>query len=284
MAGGYLDSLVSSWGGVPNDGPDPSRLEGLLELARQRQQEGDLGDLHSHMQRMRDRIDSAGRDRSAALESRRSQLHPALVELLERNIASTTSIVDSLNDFMQGNEPDEALNRFEAGSQEFLTSSRELAELATGSEPLCPRCGSRGPEPLCAECQLDRLVADSSHADEEVLHAEVNEEVQAVYQAYVDVVEGRAALAPLSLALQNLEFSLLEAQALIEPAVEEDPDNEGRKMLFEAVNQALAGLQRMHAVEQNRQTRELHLGWRQLFEGSATLTMLLPGLRDEDED
>ena len=33
MAGGFLDNLVTSLGGS-KDGPDPNRLEGLLECAR----------------------------------------------------------------------------------------------------------------------------------------------------------------------------------------------------------------------------------------------------------
>ncbi|MBN9418538.1 hypothetical protein ABS71_08375 [bacterium SCN 62-11] len=273
MAANYLDSLISSLGGE-SEGPDPSRLEGLVQLLRD-----EASDLEEPLQRMRSRIQEAGRDRQAAFEDRRSQLSPEVASLIERNLGACQVLDGSLEQIAQENTP-EGREVFERAVSEFLETCDLLANLGSSSVPLCPRCGSSGPEPLCPSCQLDRLIPDVSVTEEDYSRAMVGEEFLAVYEAYVQVIEGKAALEPLLQALQSLEFSLLEAQALAEQAAEDSPPHQ---RLLEVINGAVEGVNRLHAVQENRSTRELHQGWQQIFAAAAVVPQLLPQETEDEE-
>lgn len=287
MAGGYLDNLISSFGGT-SEGPDPTRLEGLLQLARTGLETHDP-DLLDHVERMRGRIRAAESDRQNAFEGMRDRFVPAVTTLIQRNLEACRQIDASLGAFAEAYGTPQAaehLSAYEQAAGEFLESSDRLAAMSRSSEPLCPRCGSSGPEATCQVCQLERLTPDPDFADEEFEQAEVNQDFQAVYQAYTAVIEGRDGLAQLTNALQGLEFTLLEAQALAEQSVEEHPHDPQRQELLQAVTSALEGVQRMHSVDQNRSTRELNQGWAQVFRGAATMSRLLPtiGLEEPPAD
>ncbi|MBS2034045.1 hypothetical protein JST97_03605 [bacterium] len=271
MAGNYLNSLISSLGGE-SEGPDPSRLEGLVQLLRQQSPE-----LEEHLQRMRSRLQEAHRDRQAAYNDRRDQLSPEVSALIERNLNACQQAEESLEQLQQANTPD-TLEIFERAVSEFLETCDLLANLGSSSIPLCPRCGSSGSENICPNCQLDRLIPDADITQEDYSRAMVGEEFLAVYQAYADVVEGKAPLEPLLQALQALEFSLLEAQALAEQAAEDSPPHQ---KLLEVINGAVEGVNRLHAVQENRSTRELHQGWTQVFQAAAVVPQLLPQAEEE---
>jgi hypothetical protein len=266
VAGNYLNSLISSLGGE-SEGPDPNRLEGLVQLLR----EGDL-ELENHLQRMRSRLQEAQRDREAAFQDRREQLSPEVSALIERNLNALQELDQNLEQLQQANSP-EVLEVFERAVNEFLETCDQLAALGGSPVPLCPRCGSAGPENLCPQCGLDRLIPDADIDQEEYSRAIVGEEFLAVYQAYADVVDGKAPLEPLLQALQSLEFSLLEAQALAEQAAEDSPPHQ---KLLEVINGAVEGINRLHAVQDNRSTRELHQGWAQVFLAAAVVPQLIP--------
>lgn len=271
MAGNYLNSLISSLGGE-SDGPDPSRLEGLVQLLRQQ-----APDLEEPLQRMRSRLQEAQRDRQAAYQDRRDLLSADVSALIERNLNACQQLDDSLEQLQHNNSP-EVLEVFERAVSEFLETCDQLAALGTSSVPLCPRCGSAGPENLCPGCQLDRLIPDADITQEDYSRAMVGEEFLAVYQAYANVVEGKAPLEPLLQALQALEFSLLEAQALAEQAAEDSPPHQ---KLLDVINGAVEGINRLHAVQDNRSTRELHQGWTQVFQAAAVVPQLLPPAEEE---
>lgn len=267
MAGSYLNSLVGSFG-IESEGPDPNRLEGLLELVRM----GPNEELADQLQRMQFRIQEAHRDRQAAFEDRREVLHPDVAATIERNLGACL-VLDEVLGHLSEELDAESIETFERAIREFLETSDQLANLANSSVPCCPRCGSQGPENLCASCQLDRLIPDPDVTDMEYTRAVVGEEFLAVYQAYAGVVEGQSNLEPLLQALQALEFSLLEAQALAEQAAEDSPPHEA---LLKVINDAVEGINRMHAVQENRLTRELHQGWAQVFMAAAVVPQLLP--------
>ncbi len=255
MAGSYLSNLISAFGEV-TEGPDPNRLEGLLEILRGADQDGES--LAGHLQRMRNRIEEAARERQISFEERRHQLNSQLADLIESNVSACWAIEAALTELLQGITP-EGIDKLASASESFLQSGRQISELATQT-PLCPACGA-GPEQAC-ECGLDRLIPDPDTQHWEYNQAPVSEEFFAVYEAYAAVVEGRAGLAPLMGALQSLEFSLLEAQALAEQAAEDSPPHQ---QLLDVINEALDGVNRVHAVSDNRLTRELHEGWNQIF-------------------
>lgn len=281
MASGYLDNLISSFGDKP-EGPDPGRLDGLIQFMRN-SLTGDAPSLPLHLERMRARLREAHRDRQNQLEGRRGGLNPELTALLERNVASCAELESALARFAE-TPSEEQLQVCQSRVEEFYSTSDQLSALGRSSVPLCPRCGSSGTEPSCPSCQLDRLTPDPDFAEEEWEQAEVNPDFHAVYRAYTDVVEGKAGLRPLGQALQGLEFTLLEAQALLEQSVEEHPDDSERADLLRSVQGALEGVQRMHSVQQNRSTRELNQGWVQVFRGAATISRLLPELLGGQND
>ena len=273
MAGNYLDSLISSLGGE-SEGPDPNRLEGLVQLLRD-----EATDLEEPLQRMRVRIQEAWRDRQAAFEDRRSHLSSEIASLIERNLGSCQVLDQSLEQILQENTA-ETREIFARAVSEFLETCDLLAGLGSSPVPLCPRCGSAGPENLCPDCHLDRLIPDTSVMDEDYSRAMVGEEFLSVYEAYVQILEGKGGLEPLLQALQALEFSLLEAQALAEQAAEDSPPHQ---KLLEVINGAVEGVNRLHAVQENRSTRELHQGWSQIFAAAAVVPQLLPQVEETEE-
>lgn len=278
MAGGFLDSLMSSFGGV-SEGPDPTRLEGLLQYARERLDQPEAGDeLMGHVNQMRARIQATLRDRQSSYDGRRSALHADVCASIERNLAACQAVDAALGEFLE--QPSaQVLEQYERSVREFFETSDVLTRMAHSEQPLCPACGSSGPEPGCPACQVDRLIPDSEFAEEDFEQAVVNEEFMAVFRAYQAVVEGRGRLAELIDYLQPLEFSLMEAQALVEQSLADEPDDPDRQTLLNAVNNALEGVHRMHAVEQNRLTRELHQGWLAVFRGAKALSEILPRLQ-----
>lgn len=276
MASGYLDNLISTFGGTP-EGPDPNRLEGLLELAREQSEQPDE-ELLGHVQRMRERVQGALQERQGHLDARPGELDPALFALIEANLNACRSLEESLGVFHDAPGAD-TLATLEGAARAFLDSCDELGRLAHSPGPLCPGCGSQGPEPTCPYCQVDRLIPDPE--EREFVQVQVNDEFMAVYQAYTRVLEGQGGLAELNGALQPLEFTLLEAQALLQQAVDAAPEDDSLPPMLGVVERALEGVNRMLAVTENRSTRELHEGWAQILGAASGLQSLLPRTDEE---
>lgn len=266
LAGNYLDSLISSLGGE-SEGPDPNRLEGLAQLLR-----NDAPDLDDPLFWMRGRIQEAERDRRAAYEDRREHLNPEVASLIERNLGACQVLEATLEQLLNDRSP-EVLETFERAASEFLETCDLLAGMGTSAVPLCPRCGASSNDNWCANCQLDCLIPDAGVLEEDYNRAMVGEEFLAVYEAYANILDGKAGLEPMLQALQALEFSLLEAQALAEQAAEDSPPHQ---KLLDVINGAVEGINRLHAVQDNRSTRELHQGWQQVFMAAAVVPQLLP--------
>ncbi|MBT9582691.1 hypothetical protein IV102_05040 [bacterium] len=274
MAGGFLESSLAR----EPEGPDPNRLEGLLQFCRDRMDQPDSNsELIHHVGQMRSRIQETLRDRQGYYDGRRNALHADVSACIERNLQACRDIDAALEDFVTTGSA-QALDDYERAFRTFFESSDQLTELARSSNPLCPACGSSGPEKLCPACSVDRLIPDSDFAEEDFDQAVVNEEFMDVFRAYQAAIEGRGTLDDLSQSLQPLEFSLLETQALVEQALSENPDDSDQQTLLTAVTNALEGVQRMHEVEKNRQARELNQGWVQVFRGAKAFHQVLPGL------
>lgn len=256
MAAGFLDNLVTSLGGT-QEGPDPNRLEGLLECARSGMAPDEL---QAKTKSMRARLRRALSEREASVAPLVDQLHPNLSATIERNLQACQDLIDLLAEFTP-----EQFDAYQAAAGEFLESSRLLAEWNT---PMCPGCGSAGPEPKCMECKVDRLIPDLEGSSMEFEQGEVSAEVSAVHQAYTDVISGQADLTALIQTLQDVEFTFLEAQSVAET----DPDREPLRM---QLTTALDAIDRLLAVEQNRQAHELNAGWAQLFRAAVAIQKLL---------
>lgn len=286
----FLNNMLDALGGSA-EGPDPTRLTGLMEYAGEFLESGrtDTYELTGYFEGMRGRIREAYHDRQAAFEGRRSQLSPSLVEMIERNLAACQGVEEQLTAFLDSFAAGAqdgcwaALEALEGASEEFRDSSEQLENLAT-AVPVCPRCGSSGPESLCSACELDRLIPDPELQYQDPMQFPVPEEFMAVYVAYEAVLQGHGNLASLANALQPLEFSLLEAQALADQALEEDPEDESQQELVLALENTLAGLEKMNQVRENRRTSELNAGWLEVFKGSVLIGQLLARLAGDTPD
>lgn len=286
----FLNNMLDAFGGT-EEGPDPTRLTGLMEYAGEFLESGrtDTYELTSYFEAMRGRIREAYHDRTAAFEGRRAQLSAQLVEMIERNLAACEGVEIQLTNFLDSFAAGTlegcwaALEELEGASEEFRDSSEQLENLAT-AVPLCPRCGSSGPEPLCAACELDRLIPDPELQYQDPMQFPVPEEFMAVYVAYEAVLRGDGNLASLANALQPLEFSLLEAQALADQGLEEDPEDETQQELVLALENTLAGLEKMNQVRENRRTSELNAGWLEVFKGSVLIGQLLARMAGDKPD
>jgi len=269
--------------------PNPHLLSGLIDYARLTiQGQRPVSELKGYFEAMRERISAAYEDRQSSFEERREILSDSLIGLIERNLAACQAVEESLTGFLAAWPDDKegcetALTSLATASEQFRTSSEHMQTLAT-SVPVCTRCGSTGPENLCPECDLDRLIPDPSLEDEEELEFPVPEEFLAVASAYGDVLDGDGNLADLANVMQPLEFSLLEAQALAEQSIEEHPDDESQQELLDAINSTLEGLERMAGVRENRQTKELNAGWKQVFKGSVLVGQALARMSGEKPD
>lgn len=254
MAAGFLDNLVTSLGGA-SEGPDPNRLEGLLECARSGMAPDEL---HSKSRSMRARLQRALSDREASIAG--LELHPSLGSLIERNLAACGLLIELLEDLRS--------ERFEAYAQatsEFLQTSQQLSEW---SSPLCPGCGSSGAEERCTGCGVERLIPDLEEASMDFEEGQISPEVAAVHSLYGQVMAGQADLAALSQALQDVEFSYLEAQAVVEadPAQEE---------LRQQLVSALEGIDRLHSGIETRRAHDLNAGWAQLFRAAVAIQAMV---------
>lgn len=262
--------------------PNPQLLSGLIPYAEQVLAGQRKDDLKGHMETMRERISEAYEERSASFDERKEYLHPNLVALIEKNLSACKSVEDALTGFLDEGTPAN-LKILATASEQFRATSEQMQVLAT-SVAVCPRCGSNGPENLCPDCDLDRLIPDPSLEDEEEMEFPVPDEFLAVAAAYGEVLDGEGNLADLANQMQPLEFSLLEAQALAEQSLEENPDDEAQRELVEAINGTLEGLEQMTAVRDNRQTKELNAGWLKVFKGSVLVGQALARMSGDKPD
>jgi hypothetical protein len=281
VASGYLDNLISTFGGTP-EGPDPNRLEGLLELAREQiDQPGD--ELLGHVQRMQERIQQSAQERQAFLDARPGVLDTVVFGMIEANLSACRTLDESLQAFLDAPNT-ETLERLDLDARAFLQTCDRLSEMASSNVPICPGCGSQGPEPMCPHCEVDRLFPDPEGAERDFEQVQVNEEFMDVFNAYTKVVNGEGSLSEMMQALQPLEFTLLEAQALLQQAVDQDSEDTSLPPMLRVVETALDGVNRMIAVSENRSTRELHEGWAQVLGGASGLQRLMPRVPEAESE
>ena len=301
MSNGIAGNMMSAWG-MEDDGHDPSKLPGLLALAEEwlEEEDNDPQDIAHHFEAMKNRIVGAHVEREQALLKRDAELDPAFIELVGKNLADYEGVESCLERFIEGASTGnrdlcwEGLGELEGATEELKESGDAIADFINSGKPVCTRCASMGPEPICPECKVDRLSLDPDPPYSQS-EAEVSVEVEAVFKAYSKVIQGKAPLADLIHELQGLEFSLLEAQALAEQGLvsvgeqglESDKEREALtkayQILLDSVNASLSGVEKVHGVVQSRSTRELNQGWRVIFENAVQMRRLLQSLRPMSE-
>lgn len=287
MADAYLKNLASAFG-EQFEGPDPTRLDGLHEFVEQalHGEGASLTDAAGYVARMRDQIGEALQERQAAFASRQHELAPQIAAPIERNVASLQAIHDALSELLPALDTENAvacreqLDALQHGTLELKTSSDVLSGLARSDAPLCPRCGSAGPEDVCPACDLDRLVPDPDTHEEEFEQAVVSAEVRTVFQAYSAVLDGKGRLGTLLAALQPLEASLAHTRATARQAALDFPEENFHRELLYLLKEALGGIERIKAVPDNLLTSELNAGWSAVFRSAVSLHEILAEMQE----
>jgi hypothetical protein len=287
MADAYLKNLASAFG-EQFEGPDPTRLGGLYEYVEQalNGEAGDVQEASAYVARMREQISQAAREREAAFESRAEELSSQISAPIQRNLQALRSLEATLGELQQSldmQNTDEAYGHLDAlleASTELKTSSDIIGGLARSDAPLCPRCGSAGPEDVCPECQLDRLIPDADASEEDFEQTVVSNEVRNVFQAYSAVVDGKAPLAALLATLEPLEASLSHTRSTARQAAMDDPGENFHRELLYLLKEALGGIERIRGVQDNLLTSELHAGWADLFRAAVSLHEILADMQE----
>lgn len=287
MADAYLKNLASAFG-EQFDGPDPTRLGGLYEYVEQalNGEAGSVGEASGYVARMREQIAEAVHEREAAFATRQHELSAQISAPIQRNIGALQALEETLSGLQQSldmQNSDEAYAQLQSlleCTTELKTSSDILAGLARSDAPLCPRCGSAGPEDVCPQCDLDRLVPDAETSEDDFEQTVVSHEVRNVYQAYAAVVDGKARLSTLFATLEPLEASLTHTRATARQAAIDDPKENFHRELLYLLKEALGGIERMRGVQDNLLTSELHAGWADLFRAAVSLHEILAEMQE----
>lgn len=294
MADGIVGSLRDAWG-VEDDGPDPNKLPGLMELAESwlEDDENDPVEIAHHFEAMKNRVVEAHVNRSQALKSEDVSYDPKFVAMVEKNLADMLSVEKALGRFVEGSnsgEKDEcweALGELEEAIDGMKESGDAIEAFLKNSPPVCMGCGSIGEEDVCPTCGAERLILDPNARSEDERKIAVSDEVLDVYNAYTEVLTGKASLNDLVNALQSLEFTYLEAEAIGEQTLENeaatDRIKKTAKNMIISIQATLQGIEMMHGVTKTRQISQLMSGWDKVLQNSVKSQELLLKLNSQAE-
>jgi hypothetical protein len=295
MSDGIVGNLKDAWG-VEDDGPDPNKLPGLLELSEDwLEEEGnDPAGIAHHFETMRNRVVGAHMERSQALKSGKVTFDSQFATLVQKNLADMELVEAALDQYIEGSSTGDreecwdALGALEE-AVEAMKQSGDAIEAFLNSSPLvCMGCSSIGPEHICPRCGGERLHLDPSPRTEDERKVAVSDEVLAVYESYQAVLMGKGPMTELVTNLQSLEFTYLEAQAIGEQTLTNEAATDRIKSaagtMLEAITATLSGIERMHAVLENRATAELTAGWQMILDNSVEAQKQLNNLNTTAEE
>ena len=292
MADGILGNLKDAWG-VEDDGPDPSKLSGLLQLAEAwlEVEENDPSEVAHHFEAMKNNVVGAHVARSQALTSGGVKHDPQFMILVKKNLSDMESVEHALDMFIDASSEGErdtcwdSLGELE-GAFEALKESGDAVEGFIKDSPLiCMGCASIGDENICPKCGAERLKLDPNPPTDDERKTSVSDEVMEVYQAYEAVVTGKGAMTALVTNLQSLEFTYLEAEAIGQQTLTSEAATDHIKRMAKdmlaAIAATLSGIEIMHGASKSRASAELSTGWKKILEQSVTATDLIGKLEAE---
>jgi hypothetical protein len=277
-----LETLIEAFDIESSARPDPTRLPGLIELARQRLDGGPS--LDRHLTGMLSRVACARAAREQDFQTCRDRYDVELVELIEDNLEAYRGLERSLQNALDAcaqNNPTalaQAIDRLEDSAQALQTSSEELTDLHACGALICPHCGMPGKERQCPTCGIDCFYPDPDGAADAGMKLRLPASYALIFELYAKVLAGEAILEELLDALDPLEQALLSAEDMIEQVVADQPDDLRAETIEDVLDDCLEGIAQMRAAEETRQTRDLNEGWAALATGSVELYRLLPNL------
>lgn len=292
MSDDILGSLKDAWG-VEDDGPDPTKLSGLLELSEGwlEDEDNDPSDIVHHFELMRNNVVGAHMERHQALHNGKVNYDPGFVALVDKNLNDMVKIEKSLEKFIEASsnrdreECWEALGEMEEAIESVKESSSAIGQFLDSSPKVCMACSSIGDEDNCSKCGGERLKLDPDPPPEDERKVMVSDEVLAVYESYQAVLAGKAPMSQLVTNLQSLEFTYLEAEAIGEQTLTNEAATDRIKAtatrMIEAIQATLQGIEMMHGVTKTRSAAELNRGWRLVLDNAVKAGELLQQMNTE---
>ncbi|MBT9588323.1 hypothetical protein IV102_33605 [bacterium] len=190
-------------------------------------------------------------------------------ERLHQLLAELSDELDVLRAALRGGQPVlESSVILKAILGEIRQVEDELSSWTDGSVPVCIRCGSKGPEEICASCHLERLYPDPNMSDS-LESAHLGGDYLRLYKAYREVIEGDRPLRSLAALLLPLEATLQELMRLARHSDLE---------IAHEVQRGIQGLQDFRLGLATRKMRELNQGWDKVYASAVGLVRRLPGL------
>lgn len=269
-----MDDLLKGMKGVFGKGGeshDPSTLRGFLVLLGQWQQGSTpleallqgLGVLQKvALEALAEsRTDIAQQQMDLDFRESYERLHQLLAELSDE--------LAVLRAALQGGQPVlESSVILKALLSEIRQVEDELSSWTDGSVPVCIRCGSKGPEDICASCHLERLYPDPNMSDS-LESAHLGGDYLRLYKAYREVIEGDLPLRSLGALLLPLEATLQELMRLVRHSDLE---------ITHEVQRGIQGLQDFRLGLATRKIRELNQGWDKVYASAVGLARRMPDL------
>ena len=287
MSDDILGSLKDAWGVEDDDGPDPTKLSGLLELSEGwlEDEDNDPAEIVHHFETMKNNVVGAHMERHQALHNGKVNYDPACGALVDKNLNDMVRIEKALEKFIEASSSSEreecweALGELEEGVEAVKESTAAISQFLDSSPKVCMACSSIGDEDICPKCNGERLRLDPDPPPEDERKVQVSDEVMAVYESYHAVLAGKAPLTQLVTNLQSLEFTYLEAEAIGEQTLTNEAATERIKAtavkMIEHIQFTLQGIEMMHGVTKTRSASELNQGWRMILDNSVKAGELL---------
>jgi hypothetical protein len=294
MSDGIVGNLMDAWG-VEDDGPDPTKLPGLLQMAEAwlEDEENDPSGITHHFETMKNRLVGAHVDRSQALNSGEIEYDEDFASMVRKNLSDMVSVEKALEKFIEsssGGEKDEcweALGELEEAIDAMKESGDAIEQFLDSSPLVCMSCSSIGPEHLCPKCGGERLMLDPAQNRDDERKVQVSEEVLDVYESYVALLAGNEPISTLVNCLQSLEFTYLEVEAIGEQSMANelatDRIKQTAQLMLGAIAGVLQGIEMMHGVVKSRSIVELNAGWEQLLSSSVRAQELLVKMTSQAE-
>jgi hypothetical protein len=263
-------------------GPDPTRLQGLIELARQRLDGGPS--LGRHLNVMLSRVGAARAAREQDYQTCRDRYDVELVELIEDNLQAYRSVERSLLKALEAcsqnssTSLNHAIDQLEVSVLALQDSSNELTDLHACGALICPHCGMPGKDRQCPTCAIDCFYPDPDTNARAGGKLQLPASYGIIFEIYSKVLAGEAFLEELFDALDPVEKALLFAEDMIEQVLADQPEDLKASTIEDLLDDCLEGIAQMRAAEETRQASDLNEGWAALATGSVELYRLLPSL------
>lgn len=261
-----LSGFSGNFGGETRTALDLTTLSGFVDFARASTQGVFLLVPAAELAR---RCQEAARETDADLQDAMDPTFARVFQELRDCFAESAAVLSLLRKRLKGGRSvAKQLDRLEDLQEDISQLSRCLASWTSGQDPHCARCGSKGQELVCSQCDLQRLIPDPN-PDPDVRSAQLPPQFVIVYETYRNIVNGDACLRELEPVLGPLEKDLLQMQWLsrISPV-----------SLHPEAEECLQGLSRMRNTYLSRQMTDLNQGWTQVFQGAAALGNKLPAI------